>query len=267
MPIQENIGAVLRLDVNTKGRDFIAGDIHGCFSQVYSALFELGFNRSTDRLICAGDMIDRGPDSHKVLEFLSQPYVYGLRGNHEQLLVESPIETIIELAQQNYDGLGWVAHIPRRMLFQIKQAMAKLPLAIEVPTRTELIGVVHADVPDQMTWQEMVSLLEAEDEFTTEYVIGSRHRVETNLLRGVEGVSKVFIGHTIVEEPVRLGNVIALDTGAYKREFGNQSYRMTVLNAATPLALIRQQEQQPMPPVSARHWPAGAAEERSTSVL
>jgi hypothetical protein len=113
----------------------------------------------------------------------------------------------------------------------------------------------------------MVSLLEAEDEFTTEYVIGSRHRVETNLLRGVEGVSKVFIGHTIVEEPVRLGNVISLDTGAYKREFGNQSYRMTVLNAATPLALIRQQEQQPMPPVSARHWPAGAAEERSTSVL
>jgi len=268
MPIPENACAVQRLDVNTKGRDFVAGDIHGCFSQVYSALFELGFNRSTDRLICAGDMIDRGRDSHKVLEFLSQPYVYGLRGNHEQLLVESPIEAIIELAQKNYGGLGWASYIPRRMLLQIKQAMAKLPLAIEVPTRTELIGVVHADVPDQMTWQEMVTQLKAEDEYTTEYVIGSRHRVKTTLLRGVEGVSKVFIGHTIVKDgPLRLGNVIALDTGAYKREFGDQSYRMTVLNAATPLALIRQQEQQPMPPISPRHWLAGAAEERSTSVL
>lgn len=267
MPIPENACAVQRLDVNTKGRDFIAGDIHGCFSQVYSALFELGFNRSTDRLICAGDTVDRGRESHKVLEFLSQPYVFGLRGNHEQLLVESQIEAIIELAQQNYDGLGWAAQIPRRMLFQIKHAMSKLPLAIEVPTRTELIGVVHADVPDQMTWQEMVILLEAEDEFTTEYVIGSRHRVETNLLRGVEGISKVFIGHTIVKEPVRLGNVIALDTGAYKREFGDQDYRMTVMDAATPLALIRQQEHHPMPTLSARHWRAGAAEERSASSL
>ena len=57
-----------RFERNRIGRDFAVGDIHGCFTALQIALDAIGFSPETDRLFCAGDLVDRGPGSHLVVD-------------------------------------------------------------------------------------------------------------------------------------------------------------------------------------------------------
>ena len=58
---------------NALGRDFAVGDIHGSFSALQTALDTIEFNSEVDRLFSVGDLVDRGPESHHVLEWLDKP--------------------------------------------------------------------------------------------------------------------------------------------------------------------------------------------------
>ncbi len=75
-------------------RIFFIGDVHGC-SQTFRKLVveEMGLKKN-DVLYCVGDYIDRGPDSKGVVDFILQLreehyQVHTLRGNHEQMLLDS----------------------------------------------------------------------------------------------------------------------------------------------------------------------------------
>ena len=72
-----------RFERNRIGRDFAVGDIHGCFTALQIALDAIGFSPETDRLFCAGDLVDRGPGSHLVVDWLDKPWFFSTRGNHE----------------------------------------------------------------------------------------------------------------------------------------------------------------------------------------
>ena len=78
---------IISFEENTKGLDYVLGDIHGRFDLVYQNLKEVGFDTARDRLFCVGDLIDRGPYSHHVVEFLQSSYVHAVRGNHEDMLL------------------------------------------------------------------------------------------------------------------------------------------------------------------------------------
>ena len=79
---------ILSLEENTIGTDYLVGDIHGEFQQLSFQLEEIGFNLSTDRLICSGDLVNRGEQSHKVLEWLDKPWFYSARGNHDSWIMD-----------------------------------------------------------------------------------------------------------------------------------------------------------------------------------
>ena len=55
---------------NRAGRDFVAGDIHGCYRTLERALAGVGFEPGQDRLFSAGDLVNRGPHSTEALERL-----------------------------------------------------------------------------------------------------------------------------------------------------------------------------------------------------
>lgn len=71
-----------------EGRTFVCGDIHGSFTCVERALNELNFDTSKDRLICAGDIVDRGPESELCLELLYEDWFFCCMGNHEHMMLE-----------------------------------------------------------------------------------------------------------------------------------------------------------------------------------
>ena len=64
---------IKRFELNNKGRDYVVGDIHGCFSLLSKELYEIGFDEKTDRLFSVGDLVDRGTESHLAVEWLKKP--------------------------------------------------------------------------------------------------------------------------------------------------------------------------------------------------
>ena len=73
----------LVLPVNTKGNDYVVGDIHGHAKKLLKQLDGIGFDATVDRLICVGDLIDRGPESIEALALLNEPWFFSVLGNHE----------------------------------------------------------------------------------------------------------------------------------------------------------------------------------------
>lgn len=74
---------IKRITGNVSGRDFICGDIHGCYSLLYSELDKLNFDESKDRLFCTGDLVDRGPESLDVLDIIDKSWFHSVLGNHD----------------------------------------------------------------------------------------------------------------------------------------------------------------------------------------
>ncbi len=64
---------------------YIMTDIHGHYDAMRKLLDKVGFSAS-DRLICAGDYIDRGPQSYEMLRWIENPgeNVILVRGNHDE---------------------------------------------------------------------------------------------------------------------------------------------------------------------------------------
>ena len=68
---------------------YVVGDVQGCFKELEALMTEIDFDKNKDQLIFAGDLVNRGKDSHKVLEFCinNQKSVSAVLGNHDFYLL------------------------------------------------------------------------------------------------------------------------------------------------------------------------------------
>ncbi len=68
---------------------YVFGDIQGCFDELQNLLQEINFNKSKDKLIFAGDIINKGPKSLETIEYIislgSSAEI--VLGNHELLFL------------------------------------------------------------------------------------------------------------------------------------------------------------------------------------
>lgn len=207
------------LKENKKGHDYVVGDIHGRYDLIEKAMKLANFDEKKDRLFCVGDLINRGSLSEQVLEFLARPYVYAIRGNHEEMLldlynVDEPLSQ--EMLQLYASGIGmdWWFFVNDENRLAILEALKKLPLLMEVKTSKGVVGMVHADIPLELTWQEFKTKVEEEDYNTIQSALWDRERLNEMIEQKVQGVWRVFIGHTPQPAITRLANVVAIDTGA-----------------------------------------------------
>jgi serine/threonine protein phosphatase 1 len=69
------------------GRLIAIGDIHGCHLEFAELLAQLSLTRD-DRLVLLGDLVNRGPDSCKVLDLARAYRAVALLGNHELRLLK-----------------------------------------------------------------------------------------------------------------------------------------------------------------------------------
>lgn len=92
---------VVRHVANLIGRDFIVGDIHGCFDSLETLLLHVGFDKRVDRLFSVGDYIDRGPKSYDCLLLRQEPWFFAINGNHEDMM---------QLAMVDHVKIDWYAH-------------------------------------------------------------------------------------------------------------------------------------------------------------
>jgi serine/threonine protein phosphatase 1 len=224
---------VKRFERNTKGRDLIVGDIHGCFTKLSAALRAVGFDpEQGDRLFSVGDLVDRGPESLEALNFLSSGFVHAVSGNHEDMAVRWPNGNM-DPGNYRANGGSWMIALDREMQLEVAAALGALPVAIELETERGLVGIVHAECPFN-SWQAFTQQLEAK-------VIGtrklgsiidaaqwSRNRIQAMDDSMVSGVRAVVVGHTPLERMTLLGNTLFIDTMGWRPEG-----KFTILDAAT----------------------------------
>ena len=214
---------VLSLSKNTFGRDYVVGDIHGNVSRLLSQLDEMGFDQRIDRLICTGDIIDRGPESGKAIELLSEDWFFSVLGNHEHLML-SGLKHGNSKNKMTWlkNGGEWIAASNPADWPRWFELLAALPIAIEVELASGgTAGIIHADFPGY-DWQQ----IEGFDQHQLELCLWSRSQFKQGCEDVVAGIDAIYHGHTIngsangsangsCSEAVQLGNRFYIEPGAY----------------------------------------------------
>lgn len=208
---------VQRYPGNDAGRDFVVGDVHGCFDLLRDALDAAGFSKTRDRLFSVGDLVDRGSASIEAVDWLAQPWFHAVRGNHEQAAIRAAAGRG-DFAKYVNNGGGWFLDLPERQRRAIALTFGALPVAIEVECSDRLVGIVHAGVPND-DWRALVATLNGQPsgkklQATFSFTLHDRTRFEARATKPVRGADLVFVGHSAAPNPSLLGNVAFIDTGA-----------------------------------------------------
>jgi serine/threonine protein phosphatase 1 len=245
--MQQYIKRVLQLP-KIEGRTFVVGDIHGELDILHNLLHEYGFDYKNERVVAVGDLIDRGPKSAQCVELLNEPWFFSALGNHDYFLIDAANnddfnELLFWMAK---NGGLWALHHAglnandfegasneksiallnqvRTALIPLSETMKKrMALGIEFESRDgRKIGVCHAGVPGY-NWSRLyhVNLDNLNEENS---VIWMRDQIQSGSIRHVHGVDEVCHGHTIVSEPLALGNRHYIDIGACR--FGNLGFKI-----------------------------------------
>jgi choline kinase/predicted phosphodiesterase len=77
-PINKHI----QVNKNNK-RVIVISDVHGCFYTMIKLLTEITYNKDEDLLIFVGDIINKGPNSKEVVDWLMNSNALCIRGNNE----------------------------------------------------------------------------------------------------------------------------------------------------------------------------------------
>lgn len=238
---------ILRFEKNQVGRDLVVGDIHGHFSKLQLALDAVDFDPARgDRLFSVGDLVDRGPESAAVLEWLEKPWFHAVQGNHEDMAIRwgrPDCRMDVELYAGN-GGIWNIANTPQERA-EYSFALSCLPLAIEIETEGGLVGVIHAGCPLD-SWDELRAVVMGSSLMTPagikslrQQCLWDRSRIEHGDSQPVAGVHAVVVGHTPVScAPYTLGNTIYIDSGAWAFE----GAEFCLLDAATLLPAARRAE-------------------------
>ena len=215
------VGEILQIDATGhKGRILFTTDLHGHYDLLHEHLKAVSFDSTKDILIIGGDMCDRGPDSQYVLDYLNEPWVYCIRGNHEQLLIDAYDEGFNGPSTNCLLGNGgiWIASVSVDLMKAIYESFKSLPLALEVLTPTEKIGIIHAQCPYN-NWEEFKKMTKPELEYdgaaTAQW---ARSNYQKNIT--VKGVDRLLVGHTPTDsgEVEVYGNTWYCDLGSFFRD-------------------------------------------------
>ncbi|MDR2509025.1 MAG: metallophosphoesterase [Spirochaetaceae bacterium] len=209
---------VLRLKPNDTGRDFVCGDIHGCFDDLEYILRKNDFNKKTDRLFCVGDLIDRGPRSVDALAYYREDWLYTVLGNHEHMFADFFLRFDRQFYHFDYqNGSDWARNQPITYLRQLCEEIKKLPLVIKINSAV----ILHAALPDITNLEEIESYSEEQ----LETILWERGKPRSP---HVAGIDRVYCGHTIVDDVEEINGIVNLDTGCFLKYYGEPG-KLTML--------------------------------------
>lgn len=245
------------LPPNSVGTDFFVGDIHGNFGGLAQALEKVDFCPARDRLICTGDLIDRGEDSEVASDWLEQHFLHSIRGNHEGLYLtwrskRHQPEEQRQFEEEHYfkNGGRWVQNMSEAEHRRLEEHLSKLPYFLAVPAMDgRVVGVVHAEFPDGTSWPSVVSSFPSESLLDSMLWGRSRVKYARCIERGQDpgeltpandenvilGLDALVCGHVVVSDVRQMGNILYLDTGGWRKNGRFTVMRMTdVLNRVQP---------------------------------
>jgi serine/threonine protein phosphatase 1 len=194
-------------------RIWAIGDVHGCLVALETLLTELAL-KPEEQLVFLGDLIDRGPDTRGVLEYVLQlrqeQTVHVIKGNHEEMLMIARDLPGYAQAWQQFGGKealasygwtrgvepGWIDAIPKTHWDFMKNGMVD---AVEEAGHVMVHGGIDSELPlKRQRWDEM------------------RWKRWDDPKPHISGTI-VVCGHThqTSGKPMTVGHAICIDTWAY----------------------------------------------------
>lgn len=188
-------------------RTIVIGDLHGCYEEAL-ALLDLLAPAPSDRVIFAGDVVDRGPLPRQCVELAMRHEC--VLGNHEEKHLQqrhraperlSPdhLRTRDALTDAHFE---WMATLPRVIrLPEFGAAVVHAGAYPGVPLETQedrhLLHVQCMEPPNPKSW------------WPSKAPAGTRFW--THHWRGPE---RLIFGHTVVDRPLVTPWAVGVDTGA-----------------------------------------------------
>jgi len=230
------------MPANKVGKDYIVGDLHGCLEDLLLALKEIGFNENVDRLFSVGDLIDRGPDSEGCTELIGKKWFHGVRGNHEEMMIEAIINkesSYINIWAAN--GGMWAFTLSEPQQLKIAKRLDTLPYVITVGEGADRFNIVHAELVrsgyvttdndvDQWTFTEAeISNMLWGRKLATDFP----HVRDYDVWKHTQdGLSLTYVGHTPTRELFTACNQMFLDRGCVYRHVSKSTSEQNVLGIA-----------------------------------
>ncbi|TMO64870.1 metallophosphoesterase [Pseudoalteromonas aurantia] len=203
----------LKLPINGDKRVFVVGDLDADFKALNDALVRVSFDPASDLLICLGDVIDRGVDSVRLLEYLQEIGAVIVLGNHEHIMIESILghdETAKSLWVQN--GGGWHLNESPKLLRSLCQFLLKQPLSVVLEYQSHKIGLSHT-LPTDWDWNHK----QDDKRHLVASLLWDRDRVKKRKHIQNLGVDFSIHGHNSTQVPFWIANTYHIDTSYYGR--------------------------------------------------
>lgn len=212
----------------SQGRAYVIGDIHGCFDAMKDLLVKIEADIKTApisdvKIIFLGDLIDRGPHSREVVDYLmtykpSFAELVFISGNHEEVMLKvldgnlSAVKSWFQFGGREcvrsygVDNLGEIHLHPDRLVERIQKAVPQTHYEFIKGFRNYYIYgrylCVHAGIRPKVSLEEQSST--------------DLRWIRDSFLNYRKPHPYIIVhGHTIVPFPEHHSNRIAIDTGGY----------------------------------------------------
>jgi serine/threonine protein phosphatase 1 len=185
--------------------DWLCGDLHGQYNSLQRALLEVGFNSAVDRLFLMGDVIDRGPKSKELLNWvLSTDYVHCLMGNHELMFVASSVNVEYRDKHRAIGG-NWVDRTDSSEQQKLTtQCIQQMPLTITLECEHGSLGLVHGQSPAD-NWQDVQQAVPS-DRFAIDCTWPWNRAQGSD--QTIAGITAVVSGHIGTVDVIQKGNQV-----------------------------------------------------------
>ncbi len=188
------------------------GDIHGSFDLLTDMVErQINFNPESDKIIILGDVIDRGPNSREVVNYLQQlkqsypNNIVLLMGNHEDMALayieqkeDATVEEMMYAYQWKHNG-GDATLRSFEGIGNCRKVLVPFINSLDLYHQEGNFIFVHAGLPERL---KHIKKVDNQD------VIWNRdlkYRGNFNLV----------VGHNIVLKVTKVGKYIMIDTGAF----------------------------------------------------
>ena len=230
----------IKIPPNLVGNDYVVGDVHGMYDLLIQSLKDINFDFMVDRLFVCGDLVDRGPKNMEMVSLIGLPWFFAVRGNHEQWAIDNQRDPKFYQSARTHASHGgmWFYCLDNEHMDKVAKKFQTLPLMLETEVDGKSVGFVHAETNDWDTTRYIIRHLVESDvthDVTAQKLLWSRHRVKNEVDTILKGIDHVFLGHTVVRHPKRLGNTTFIDTGAVF-----SGGKMTILNIKDYLNSIKE---------------------------
>ncbi|NLC28383.1 MAG: serine/threonine protein phosphatase [Campylobacteraceae bacterium] len=124
---------------------YIISDVHGCYETLMALIAKLPPKAT---LVFTGDLIDRGPDSTKVLEFVKEGGHACVMGNHEKMFLEA-MDITQSLIDQTIATKLWLQNGGDTTQESIDSAFSQEKLETYVTWIASLPSFLEYNIPDE----------------------------------------------------------------------------------------------------------------------